>query len=335
VDSIYELARRAGVAPSTVSKALRNDPRISVATRARVQALASEAGFTVNAAAQSLTTRRTLTIGLIVPDYADPYNGLLLRGIETAAVTAGYQLLVASAHEAGPREVDIARTFRQRRVDGMIIVASHVSESHEHLDPRIPVVLVAEKPALVPDRPLASCLIVDDEAGARTMTQHLLNLGHRRIGYVAIGRASLASDARRAGYEDALRQAGLEPDARLVAVPNRRDMAGVGAEGVQLLLPHRPTAIFFYNDLAAIGGLRAVLDRGLRVPEQISIAGFDDLEIAQLVTPPLTTMAQPRLDMGRMAAERLLAMIGGDDDRTPMTATCTLMVRRSTAPSPD
>ncbi len=335
MDSIYELARRAGVAPSTVSKALRNDPRISVATRARVQALASEAGFTVNAAAQSLTTRRTLTIGLIVSDYADPYNGLLVRGIEAAAMAAGYQLLVSSAHESGVREVDIARTFRQRRVDGIIIVASHVSESHEHLDPRIPVVLVAEKPALVPDRPLVSCLIVEDEAGARTMTQHLLTLGHRRIGYVAIGRASLASDARRAGYEDALRQAGIEPDPRLVVVPNRRDMAGVGAEGVQLLLPHRPTAIFFYNDLAAIGGLRAVLDRGLRVPEQISIAGFDDLEISQLVTPPLTTMAQPRLDMGRMAAERLLAMIGGDDDRTPMTAACTLMVRRSTAPPPD
>ncbi len=335
MDSIYELARRAGVAPSTVSKALRNDPRISVATRARIQALASDAGFTVNAAAQSLTTRRTLTIGLIISDYADPYNGLLMRGIEGAAIAAGYQLLVASAHEVGVREIDIARTFRQRRVDGMIIVASHVSERHEHLDPRIPVVLVAEKPALVPDRPFVGSLIVDDEAGARTMTQHLLTLGHRRIGYVAIGRASLASDARRAGYEDALRQAGIAPDPRLVVVPNRRDMAGVGAEGVQLLLPHGPTAIFFYNDLAAIGGLRAVLDRGLRVPEQISIAGFDDLEISQLVTPPLTTMAQPRLEMGRMAAERLLAMIGGDDDRTPMTAACTLIVRRSTAPPPD
>lgn len=334
MDSIYELARRAGVAPSTVSKALRNDPRISVATRARLQALAREAGFVPNAAAQSLATRRTLTIGLIVRDYADPYNGLLMRGIETAAGSAGYQLLVASAHEAGVREADIARTFRQRRVDGMIIVASHLGETHEHLDPRVPVVFIAETPQLIPDRPLVASVVIDDEAGARTITQHLLGLGHRRIAYAALGRASFSSDARRAGWQDALREAGIEPESDLVAVPSRRDGADAGAEAVQLLLPHRPTAIVFYNDLAAIGGLRAILDRGLRVPEQISVAGFDDLEIARLVTPPLTTMAQPRLDMGRLATERLLAMIGGEDDRSPITAACTLTVRRSTGPPP-
>ncbi len=335
MDSIYELARRAGVAPSTVSKALRDDPRISAATRARVQELAREAGFTPNAAAQSLATRRTLTLGLIVRDYADPYNGLLMRGIEGAAVRAGYHLLVASTRDSDVREFDVARMFQQRRVDGMIIVASNLAENHALLDPRIPVVFVAERSELVPDRPLASSVAVDDAAGAMAITEHLIGLGHRRIGYVAIGRASLASGARQAGYERALSQAGIEVDAALVAAPRAREAADAGAEGVQLLLPHRPTAIFFYNDLAAIGGLRAILDRGIRVPEQLSIAGFDDLELAQLVTPPLTTMAQPRLEMGRLAVERLLAMIGGDQDRSAITTACTLVVRRSTAPPPD
>jgi DNA-binding LacI/PurR family transcriptional regulator len=334
VDSIYELARRAGVAPSTVSKALRDDPRISAATRARVQELARKSGFTPNAAAQSLATRRTLTLGLIVRDYADPYNGLLMRGIEDAAVRTGYHLLVASTRESDVREFDVARMLQQRRVDGMIIVASHLAENHALLDPGIPVVFVAERSELVPDRPLASCVAVDDAAGAMAMTEHLVGLGHRRIGYVAIGRASLASAARQAGYERALGRAGIEVDPTLVAAPRAHEAADAGAEGVQLLLPHRPTAIFFYNDLAAIGGLRAILDRGIRVPEQLSIAGFDDLELAQLVTPPLTTMAQPRLEMGRLAVERLLAMIGGDQDRSAITIPCTLVVRRSTAPPP-
>jgi DNA-binding LacI/PurR family transcriptional regulator len=334
VTSIYDLARSAGVAPSTVSKALRDDRRISEATRARIQTLAAEAGFTPNSAAQSLTTRRTMTLGLIIRDYADPYNGLLMRGIESAALRAGYQLLVASTHGAESGEVDIARLFRQRRVDGMVIVASHLDEEHARLDPGVPLVFIAEKPELLPERPLVGLVAVDDAAGGRTLTDHLIGLGHRRIGYVAIGRASISSADRQYGYQAALQAAGLALDPRLIVTPSRRDPAGAGAEGVELLLPQRPTAIFFYNDLAAIGGLRALLDRGIRVPEAISIVGFDDLEVSALVTPPLTTMAQPRLEMGRIATEQLLRMIRGEVDDVRVDAGCTLVVRRSTAPPP-
>jgi DNA-binding LacI/PurR family transcriptional regulator len=334
VDSIYDLAQRAGVAPSTVSKALRDDRRISAATRARIQALAAEAGFTPNSAAQSLTTRRTMTLGLVIRDYADPYNGLLMRGIESAALGAGYQLLVASAHEAASREIDIARLFRQRRVDGMIILASHLAERHALLDPGVPIMFIAEKPELLPERPRVGLVAVDDAAGGRTLTQHLIDLGHRRIGYVALARAPISSVDRQHGYEAALRAAGIEPDPRLVVQPTRRDAIGAGAEGIELLLPHDPTAIFFYNDLAAIGGLRALLDRGIRVPEGVSIVGFDDLEVSALVTPPLTTMAQPRFEMGRRATEQLLAMIRGEIENVRVDAGCTLVVRRSTAPPP-
>jgi len=249
-------------------------------------------------------------------------------------VRAGYQLLIASTHEADLRELDIARMFRQRRVDGMIIVASHLNENHSQLDPSVPVVFVNEKPELLPDRPRLGVVALDDVAGGRTITQHLIDLGHRRIGYVAVGRATLSSLDRQQGYEAALRAAGIEPDHRLIVTPSRWDAAEAGAEGVAMLLPEDPTAIFFYNDLAAIGGIRALLDRGVGVPEQISVVGFDDLEIAELVTPPLTTMAQPRLEMGRIATEQLFSMIRGDVDHARADAACTLQIRRSTAALP-
>ena len=334
VHSIYDLAQRAGVAPSTVSKALRDDPRISKATRARIKALATEVGFTPNAAAQSLTTRRTMTLGLVVRDYADPYNGLLMRGIESAALREGYQLLVTSTHEAELHEVDIARSFRQRRVDGMIIVASHADEHQANLDPGVPVVFIADHEELLPDRPDVGLVTFDEVAAASTITGHLIGLGHRRIGYVGIGRARQSNRNRQAGYEAALRSAGIEPDRRLSATSGRRDSAESGAEGVELLLPARPTALFFYNDMAALGGLRALADRGVRVPEEVSVAGFDDIEVAALVTPPLTTMSQPRLEMGRMATEQLLAMLHGAAGGERLMTACTLVVRRSTGPAP-
>lgn len=315
-----------------MSKALRGDRRISAATRARIQALADEARFTPNPAAQSLTTRRTMTLGLIVRDYADPYNGLLMRAIEATALRAGYQLLVASTHETELREIDIARLFRQRRVDGMLIVASHTTESHAELDPAVPVVFVADHAELMPERANAGLVSFDEFVAGQAATQHLIGLGHRRIGYVSVERGSpVSSGTRRAGYERALLEAGIDPDPRLVTLPRRRESAEAGAEGVELLLPARPTAIFFYNDLAAIGGLRALTDRGVDVPEQVSVVGFDDLEIASLVTPPLTTMAQPRTEMGRIATEQLLAIIRGELERPRVIMACNLVVRRSTA----
>jgi len=332
VHSIYDLAQRAGVAPSTVSKALRDDHRISASTRARIQALAAEVGFTPNSAAQSLTTRRTMTIGLVVRDYADPYNGLLLRGIESASLREGYQLLVTSTHEAALRAIDIARLFRQRRVDGMIVVASHEDEHRADLDPGVPVVFVADHEELLPDRPGVGLVTFDEVAAATTITQHLIGLGHRRIGYVGIGRARLSNLNRQAGYEAALRIAGVEPDHLLSMTSTRRDSAEGGAEGVALLLPAHPTALLFYNDMAAIGGIRALVDRGVRVPEEVSVAGFDDIEVAALVTPPLTTMSQPRFEMGRMATEQLLAMLRGEPDADRLRTACTLVVRHSTAP---
>lgn len=330
--SIYDLAQRAGVAPSTVSKALRDDPRISAATRARIQTLAAELGFTPNSAAQSLTTRRTMTLGLVVRDYADPYNGLVMRGIESTALHEGYQLLVTSTHEAALHEIDITRSFRQRRVDGMIIVASHADEHQANLDPGFPVVFIADHEELIPNRPDVGLVTFDEAAAASTITQHLIGLGHRRVGYVGIGRARLSNLDRQAGYEAALRAAGIELDHRLSVTSARRDAAEGGAEGVQLLLPARPTALVFYNDMAAIGGIRALVDRGVRVPEEVSVAGFDDIEVAALVTPPLTTMSQPRFEMGRLATEQLLAMLRGEFGTGRQKTACTLVVRRSTAP---
>lgn len=332
VDSIYDLALRAGVSPSTVSKALRDDHRISAATRARIQAIAAEAGFVPNTAAQSLTTRRTMTIGLILRDYADPYNGLLVRGIESTALGAGYQLLVASTHEAALREVDIPRLFRRRRVDGTIIVASHADERHMELDPDTPVVFVADHPELVPDRPNAGLVTFGEEAAAETITRHLVSLGHRRIGYAGLARTQHSNLARQHGYEAALQKAGIDIDPRLVVTSPRREAVEAGPEAVELLLPAGPTAIVFYNDMAAIAGLRTLLDSGTRVPEEMSVTGFDDLEVAALVTPPLTTMAQPRLEMGRLATELLLAIVRGEAGTRRIDTACTLVVRRSTAP---
>lgn len=319
------------MAPSTVSKALRNDPRISATTRARIRALADEIDFTPNTAAQSLTTGRTMTVGLVVHDYADPYNGVLVRAVESTALRAGYQLLVASTEGADRRDVDLVRQFRRYRVDGVILVASHMLEHKALADLDVPVVFIVEKPELLPQGDKVGLVTFDEVGAFRLGVQHLLGLGHRRIGYVGIRHRGASGTDRQLGYETGLRAAGIEPDRNLTVFPTSPNPADAGAQGIGLLLPHEPTAIMFYNDVAAYGGIRALLDQGLRVPEDISVVGFDDLEMSALITPPLTTVAQPREDIGRLAMDLAVHMMAGDAESLRITTGCTLTVRRSTA----
>lgn len=327
--SIKDIARAAGVSHSTVSRALRNSPLVNPETAAQIQRLAQEMGYTPSAIARSLVTRRTQTIGLVVTFISDPFVDRIVDGIEDQATSAGYSVFLSSSHADPERELAVVETFHRRRVDGVIVLASRVghlySERLEEL--RVPIVLINSQA----DSEYLFSISADDEEGARLAVRHLLELGHRRIGYIGCSFRPPSNLRRLQGYQIELEQAGIPLDPDLVVIPDTRDDLESGRLGVSPLLAAGATAIFCYNDRTAIGVLIAARERGIAVPGTFSVVGFDNIDPSWYVTPPLTTVHQPRLEMGRRAMQMVLDLLAGrpgSDEWFP----CELVVRDSTGP---
>jgi len=328
--SIKDIARLAGVSHSTVSRALRNSPLISSETTALIHRIAHEAGYTPSAAARSLVTRRTAAIGVVVTTIADPFAAEVVAGVEDAAAERDYSVILANSGADPAREVKVVRSFEERRVDGIIVTSSRVGASYlETLSQtRVPIVLINNQH---PSEFLHSVMI-DNVAASRQAVRHLLDLGHRRIGYIG-DRFGCQSDSERLnGYRSALTRAGVARRSEYVAYGNGKPDGGVAAMEALLALPSPPTAIFCYNDMTALGALRAIAARRLRVPRDLSVVGFDDLFVAQYSSPPLTTVRQPMHEMGRLALATLLKIIEGGGPQTHIKAPGELIIRESTAP---
>jgi len=328
--SIKDVARLACVSHSTVSRALANSPSVNRATAERIRKIAKETGYRPNTIGRSLATSRTHTIGFVVTTVADPFVAEVAAGIEDVARQKGYAVFLANSNAEPEREVAVVRSFQDRRVDGVIVMASRVGGLYMPLleELRVPIMLVDNQ---YPGA-FAHSISIDDRGGGRLVTSHLAALGHRRIGYIGDRNGMQSDTDRMAGYADALAAAGVEFNRAYVAQGNGGPSGGLEAMQSLLALRERPTAVFCYNDMTAIGALRALHNAGCRVPADVSVAGFDDLQIAPFLEPPLTTVRQPKTEMGRRAASILLELLEGKELEAQITVPGELVIRESTAP---
>jgi LacI family transcriptional regulator len=334
--AIREVALRAGVSTATVSRVLAGIGNSRPKTVAAVLAAVEELDYRPSGIARALKMKSTQTLGLIVTDIQNPFFPELVQAADDAARALGYTMLLGSAAYDEERSMRYLDLMVDRRVDGIIVALSQISEQHwaRLLRAPIPVVVVNAEPAGLS----VPVIVSDNEGGSSLAVQHLLELGHRHIGYIRGPSTYTAATPRLEGFLGACADAGLAPD--WTPVVRGEGQVDSGERGVAALLEQAPelTAIACYNDLTAIGALRALRATGRRVPDDVSVVGFDDIDAAAWVEPPLTTVAQQKGEMGQWAVRRLVESIaapasrGGDAERIVLPVS--LRVRGSTGPAP-
>jgi DNA-binding LacI/PurR family transcriptional regulator len=328
--SIKDIAVAAGVSHSTVSRALEKSPLVRQETAENIQRIAQQMGYRVSAIARGLATNRTRTIGVVVTTIADPFVGEVVSGIEEAANEHGYSVFLANSNAEPEREINVVHSFEERRVEGIVVTASRVGALYIPMlsEMRVPVVLINNQ------RPgeFVHSVMIANVAASREATSHLIGLGHRRIAYLGDQFGYQSDTERFAGYREALEQADLPFQPGLVVHADGRPEGAMQAMERLLALPQLPTAVFCYNDMSALGALKRIRLSGLRVPDDISLVGFDDLFLAQYTDPPLTTVRQPKHYMGRLAMETLLRLLSGSTSEENVKVPGELVIRESTAP---
>ncbi len=310
--SIKDIARAAGVSHSTVSRALGEGMLVKPATRERIKQVAREMGYTPDAAARSLVTGRSRTIGVVVATIADPFVAEVVQGVETTAHDHGYTVVLSGSGSEPVREIAAVEMLRSKRVDGLIVTASRIGALYlGHLERLgVPVVLINNHNEQ--SGHYTYTVTVDNHHGGLLAMDHLLVKGHRRIAYVT-GPADHSSDMERMGaYREALEARGLAWEPDLVVPGDGWPEGGRRALETLMARPQPPTAVFCYNDMTAIGLVRAAREVSIRVPGTLAVVGFDDIPLAAYVDPPLTTIAQPKLEMGQLAMGMLLNLMQTD-----------------------
>ncbi|PZE66076.1 LacI family transcriptional regulator [Curtobacterium sp. MCBD17_021] len=327
--TISDVARAAGVSVPTVSKVINGRDGVAAATSQRVLAVIESLGYESSLVARSLRRSRTDVIGILVTEF-EPFSTELLKGISSAADGTGYELLAYAGLVSGEARPGWERRSLSRLagtlIDGAIVVTPTT------LMASTPIPVVSIDPHTGPEGHAA--IDSDNIGGARAATEHLIGLGHRRIAHIR-GRADLASaELREIGYRQSLETAGIPFDPDLVRVGDYQSAATAEVAGELLSRHDRPTAVFAANDSSAIGVLQVAGELGLRVPQDLSVVGFDDVPQAANATPPLTTVAQPLHDLGAEALRMLLELLGGRDVPAHVQLPASLVVRGSTAPPP-
>ena len=315
--TLETVAARAGVSPSTVSRILNGTAVVSVEKRDAVDAAIAELGFVPNPMARGLAGGRTHSVGVITLSIDSPFYGVALRGVEDALGRAGYSPLFVSGHfdaEAESRCIDV---LRSRRVDGIIMLDGKLDDRALRAHARALPLVVTGRSLKAPG---VIALQSDNVEGARLATQHLLELGHRRIAFINGDPVHPDARDRYAGYRAALEAAGVAVDRALVLPGAFQEPSGLAA--VELLLERRVpfTAIFAANDQMAIGATLALHQRGLRVPDDVSLVGYDDIAPAAYSVPPLSTVRQSGYEIGQCAAEAMLALLAGEKPRVSLPA---------------
>lgn len=330
--TIRDVAEKAGVSTTTVSHVINESRFVSDAAIRRVQRAMKELNYQPNAVARSLRRKDTHTLGLVLPDISNPFFAEVARGIETYAFQQGYTVIFGSSDDDIKKEHAYLRVLIEKQVDGIIYVAA--GESAQNIQP----LLGRHLPLVVVDRDfkkmVADYVVADNRRGGYLATSHLIELGHRVIACIAGPSAVTPSAERVTGYRDALDEHSLPFDSRLI---RRGDFgAASGFEATRYFLsrrgPHRPTAIFACNDMMALGALGALYQAGQRVPDDVAVIGFDDIVLASYTAPPLTTIQQPKYEMGELAAKILIDRIQSDEAHEPQRhlLPTKLIVRAST-----
>lgn len=325
--SIKDVARAAGVSHSTVSRALHDSPLISHETKARINLLAEKMGYTPSAIARGLVTRRSATIGLVVTTIADPFIAEVVQGIEETALSHHYNAILCNSNSEPERELKTVRALREKRVDAIIVTSSRLGSLYlDHLrEVGVPIVLINNQSAGA----YTHSVLIDDLHGGELAGRYLLSQGHRQIAYIAGPSWAHASAIRLAGLRRALQAQGLDLPPALVLEGNGRSDGGVMAANEILRRGLPVSAVFCYNDMTAIGVLSALHRAGRRVPDDLSVIGYDDVAMAAYAVPPLTTIAQPKYALGKRAMEMALALIAGEPDVHDIVLPPALVERQS------
>ncbi|HET9596081.1 MAG TPA: LacI family DNA-binding transcriptional regulator [Anaeromyxobacteraceae bacterium] len=302
--TMVEVARRARVSTSTVSHVVNGTRFVSPAARDRVQEAIGALGYRPNALARSLRVGQSHTLGLVVPDSANPFFAEVGRAVEQAAFAAGFSVILCNTENDAEREERYLTVLARKQVDGIVLVAAGERGGAARSLARSGVPVVAmdrERRGIAVDT-----VVADHRLGGRLATSHLARLGHRRIACVA-GPARLSPSALRvAGYRDALREADLPLDPALLVHGDFRPAGAAAAARALLASARPPSAVFACNDLMALGVLSAAAAAGRRVPADLAVVGYDDIELAAFTAPPLTTVVQPRRELGRAIVDLLL-----------------------------
>jgi DNA-binding LacI/PurR family transcriptional regulator len=303
---------------------------IPAATRERIQRIAAEHGYTASAIARSLVTKKTQAIGVVVTSVADPFNGEVVDGLEQSANLAGYSVMLATSQTDPEREMSLVQALRERRVDGIIVASSRVGAlyAEDLATANIPIVLLNNQQA----GDFAHSVSIDNVDGAEQATSHLIQLGHRRIAYIGDRLGMHSDDERCRGYRSALERTGIPFRKGLVGRGDGKPSGARHAFARLLALQEPPTAIFCYNDMTALGVLEEAATRNIRVPGDISVCGFDDVFFTASLQPPLTTIRQPKRELGQRAMQMLLQLLAGEETSRTVVLKGELMIRGSTAP---
>jgi LacI family transcriptional regulator len=313
MSTIREVASLAGVSPITVSRVIHNSGYIRAETKKRVQAAIRQLGYVPNSLARSLRSRRTGTLALVLTDITNPFWTTVARGAEDVASEAGFSMILGNTDESEQKQKKYLQTLLEKQIDGLLFVpvgnaAAMIRMMHRQ---KVPTVVLDRR--LVSGR--ADVVRSDSEGGAFQLTKLLLSLGHRRIAMLSGPRGVSTAQDRVAGYRRALKEAGLTEQPELLLFDNFTIESGQLMAQQAMALSPRPTALFAGNNFIAIGALKALRKMQLRVPKDVAVVGFDDLPASITIDPFLTVAKQPAYDMGKRAAEMLIARLSGEAPR--------------------
>jgi LacI family transcriptional regulator len=331
--TIQDVARAAGVHPGTVSRALNPllPGRVTAETTQRVEEAAARLGYAPDQLGRSLRTRRSYTVGVLVPDLGNPVFPPIVRGLEDTLRVGGYEALIANTDDSSEREERLIDVLKARRCDGFVIASSRRD------DPAVSALVAADHPVVLVNRLVASAadsVASDDAEGMRSAVAHLVALGHNGIAHVSGPRELSMTEVRRVAFDEAMRAEGLAADPDLTETADRYT-ADAGESAANKLLERRtPTAIVAGNDMIAIGCYAALRGRGLRCPADVSVVGFNDMLLSGFLDPPLTTVAIPQYEIGVAAAELILSRIAERGEPVHRLLPTELVVRGSTGPPP-
>lgn len=326
ISTLQEVAREAGVSAASVSRFLNGTARVADTKRKAIESAIKRLGFLPNPAAQSLKMGRTMTVGMLTQDVESPYFARMMRGVEDGLAGSGYALVIASGRWDAVDEAARARLLMARRIDGLVVLAGHLSNDQV-------LELARRQPVVVAGRQLQGdglrAVALDQRRIGHMATRHLLGLGHRRVAHLQGPPERQDAIDRRAGYHQALTEAGLTPAPALEMVGDFQESGGLLAMD-RLLDANVPfSAVFAANDQMAYGARMALYRRGIRVPDDISLIGVDDLPASAYATPPLTTVRQPLYEIGAFVAAELLQLMGHDIEIQPMPV-AELVLRETT-----
>ncbi len=307
--TIHDIARELKISASTVSRALQNNPRISQKTRDKIRELAETMGYRPNTLASNLRNKKSNTIGIVVPLINRHFFSSVISGVEEVAFKAGYTVVISQSNDLANKEIAIVQSMFANRVDGLIVSIAMQSTTFEHLKifkkRNIPLVFFDRVvPEIETDK-----IVVDDYMGGFRVTQHLIDQGYQRIGHMAGPQNLMTYADRKNGYADALKKNGIPYDESLVISSTLISESGVAAVQQMMELPNPPDAIFCGNDTTALSAMIYLRNKGIRIPEDMGIVGFSNEPFSKVVSPSISTIAQPAFLMGQKAAELILHQI--------------------------